>query len=279
MGLKVASSSIHLDVAIQLTREVSLCFLHKFFAILLPASLKERLAYLLLLSSARLLQPQSTMPFKVAIVADSRGGFLQYFLNLHNENQHVTYTTSVYKGRRIEELWHQARARLSSGECDHVYMLGGICNLTSAYFYNGIRTFWPLKNVEDLTYDLIHTTNIVANEALFLGYRGKLTFLPETGADLLAYNHVEHQAQWMIQCQTDLNNNIFFLYEGIKNINSRLGCITPWSFDCIYGRNRHGFLYPKFNKLYDGLHPTPSTAADMARKIIKDVNHVLQWQG
>lgn len=234
--------------------------------------------FLLLFLSAHLVQTliQPNMPLRVAIIADSRGGFLEYFLNLHNENQNVTYTSLVLKGRRVEELWLQARAKLNSGECDHVYVMGGICNLTSAYFYNGIRSFWPLKNVEDLTYDLMHTLNVIANEALFLGHRGKLTFLPETGADLVLYNHVEYPAAWMIQCQKDLINNIFFLYETIKSINFRLGCSTPWTFDCIYGRNRHGFLYPKFNKLYDGLHPTPSTAADMARKIIKDVNHALR---
>lgn len=181
----------------------------------------------LLLTYTHLLLLRLNLPFKVAIIADSRGGFLQHFFNRFNKNQNVSYTTLVFKGRRVEELWLQARAKLNSKECDHVYVLGGICNLTSAYFYNGIRSFWPLRSMEDLTDYLIHSLTIIANEALYIGHWSKLTFLPETGADLLVYNHVDNPAHWMLQCQADLNANILFLYEAIKNINKRLGGIPP----------------------------------------------------
>lgn len=219
---------------------------------------------------------QLDMTFKVAIIADSRGGFFQHFLNLHNDNVNVTYTTLVFSGRRLEELWLQARAKLNAKEFNHVYVLGGICNLTSPYFHNGLRSFWPFKNVEDLAYDLIQLLKVITNEALFLGHQGRLTFLPEIGADLLEYNRVEYPMPWMTKCQVDLNYNIFFLLDEFKSANVRLSCSTTWTFDCVYGRNRHGMFYPKYSRLYDGLHPAPNTAADMVRKIIKDVNLLLQ---
>lgn len=280
MGLKKTSITTDPYIVLQLTREVSLryCYFFDYYFLNLSRISGEGTVcvFLLLLTNSHLLLPGLDMPFKVIIITDSRGGFLQHFLNHFNENQNVSYTTLVLKGRRVEELWLQARTKLNSKEYDHVYVLGGICNLTSAYFYNRIRSFWPLRNMEDLAYDLIHSLNIIANEALFLGHWAKLTFLPETGADLMVYNNVEYPAHWMLQCQVGLNINIFHLYEATKNINSRLGCTTPWTFDCIYGRNRHGNFYLKFSKLCDGLHPTPGTAADMARKIIKDVNHLLR---
>lgn len=68
------------------------------------------------------------------------------------------------------------------------------------------------------------------------------------------------------------NMNVLFLHDTFKKANTKIGCSTPWSYDTVYGRNRHDMLYPKFTKLYDGLHPAPETAADMVRKIVKDIN-------
>lgn len=209
---------------------------------------------------------------KIAVITDSRGGFFQHFFNSSNDNPNVTFTTFVLKGRRIEELWIQTKARIFSDLFDHVYIWGGICNLTSPYFHNNTRTFWPLKHPDDLTYDLIHSIRVIVDEILHLGLRGRITFLPETGINLTTYNQIEWPQHWMVQCQHELNMNILFLHNEFKAANTKIGCTTPWTFDTVYGRNRHGMLYPKFAKLYDGLHPTPSTAADMVRKIMKDAN-------
>lgn len=130
--------------------------------------------------------------------------------------------------------------------------------------------------MEDLTYDLIHTLNIIVEEILFLGLHGKVSFLPETGANLLAYNGVDCPACWMLQCHYDMSVNIPFLCAAFRDANYRLGCSTQWIFDVVYGRNRQGLLYLKQNKLYDGLHPTPLTASAMVKKIIKDTNRALQ---
>lgn len=209
---------------------------------------------------------------KIALVTDSRGGFLQHFLNLYNDNPYITYTTFVFKGRRIEELWLQAKQKLLSGEFYHVYIWGGICNLTSPYFWNGTRSFWPLKHVDDLAHDLIHAINLIANEVNFLDLKGRISFLPETGANLITYNSVCWPQPWMQQCQRDLNINVLYLRDSFKEVNSRMGCSTPWTFDVIFGRNKRGMQYPKYDKLYDGLHPAPRTSAEISRKIIKDAN-------
>lgn len=218
------------------------------------------------------------MSHRINIVADSRGGFLQFFLDRHNDNPNVIYSTKTLKGRKLEELWLQAKDMLIARETDHVYIWGGICNLTSPYYAFGRRSLWLLKSVEELTYDLIHILNTIVSEITFLGLDGKVTFMPETGINLLAYNQVEWPADWMLQCQHDMAVNIPFLYAAFKNANFRLGCTSPWIMDTVYGRNKQGLMYPKFSKIYDGLHPSPSTAADMAKKIIITLSFVFLFQ-
>lgn len=114
------------STAVQLERKVTLCHSREYFILLLFVIVKAGPVFLSLFPSVHLSKAQLIMSFKVAIIADSRGGFLQHFLNLYNENQNVSYTTLVFKGRRVEELWLQARSKLNSGQCDHVYVLGGI---------------------------------------------------------------------------------------------------------------------------------------------------------
>lgn len=162
------------------------------------------------------------MHSKIALICDSRGGFLQYFLDLGNVNSNISYTVLTRKGRRLEELWLQAKPRLLCNEFDHVLLWGGICNITSPYFYQGVRYFWPQKNITDLSFDLIFVMESIANEVSFLGLNGRVTILPETGANLLMYNQVNSPLPWMRQCQADLNSNIPFLLEACKRINGFL---------------------------------------------------------
>lgn len=216
------------------------------------------------------------MTVKICLVTDSRGGFFKFFLDRLNDNVNVEYDVLVLKGRKLEELWLRAKEKIITGECERAYIWGGICNLTSPYYYNGRRSFWPLKNVEELTLDLTHILNGIVNEILHLGLYGKISFLPETGINLLAYNRVDCPMGWMLQCHHDISVNIPFLYSAFRNANARLGCTTPWIIDSVYGRNRQGLLYLKHNKLYDGLHPAPCTASDMVKKIIRNTNRALK---
>lgn len=212
------------------------------------------------------------MAVKIALFCDSRGGFLQFFLDMGNVNSNIEYTVFTRKGRKLEELWLQAKPCLLSKEFDHVLLWGGICNITSPYFHQGVRYFWPQKNITDLSYDLIFVMDSIANEVIHLGLLGRVTLLPETGANLLMYNQVHSPLPWMIQCQADLNSNVPFLLEACKRVNARMNGSTPWTFDIIYNRSKTGEFYIRQGKLYDGLHPTPTAARDMSKKIMNNLN-------
>lgn len=211
---------------------------------------------------------------RIGIFCDSRSGFLQHFLNTSNLSPNTAYTVFTCKGRRFEELWLQAKHKLLLLEFDHVIVWGGICIITSPYFYGGRKFFWPLKHVTDLAYDLIFAYELVANEVIHLGLIGKVTIMPETGGDLIMYNQIIAPLPWMHQCQADLNYNIYYLLMACKRCNRMMGSLTPWTLDAIYGRTKSGALYPRHSRLYDGLHPSPPAAGEMARKIIRFVHEV-----
>lgn len=212
------------------------------------------------------------MVFKIAIIADSRGGFLQHFFVRNNVNNGITYRTFILKGRKIEDLWSVAITKLETGNFDRVYILGGICNITSPYYDNNIRYFWPLRSVRDLIDELCQIIGRLTNDTLHLGKYGKLVFLPEVGADLIMYNNIEFPQPWMLQAQYNLRRYLPRLHDAVRNANHHLGAQTPWDVDTVFGRTKKGELYPKYELLYDGLHPSPPVAGKIAKQIMKDAN-------
>lgn len=189
-----------------------------------------------------------------------------------NHNNGITYRTFLLKGRKLEDLWSVTITKLETGGFDRVYILGGICNITSPYYENNIRYFWPLKSVRDLIDDLCQVIGRLTNNTLHLGKYSKLVFLPEVGADLIAYNNVEFAQPWMLQCQYNLRLYLPRLHDAFKNANYLIGARTPWVVDAVFGRTKKGELYPKYETLYDGLHPSPPAAEKIARQIMKDAN-------
>lgn len=219
------------------------------------------------------------MVYRVAIISDSRGGFLQHFFVMNNRNMNVRYRTFVHKGRGLRILWLIAMAKLESGEFDRVYIMGGICDITSPVYHNNIRSFWPRKHINELAIDLVDILVAITNETLLRGNAGRVVFLPELGADLITYNQIDVPQPWMIECQNDLRANLSFLFNSFKYANYRLGVNTPWLIDVIFGRTKKGELYPRYELMYDGLHPAPMTAGKYAKQIMKDVNEFLNHNG
>lgn len=215
------------------------------------------------------------MVLKVAIISDSRGGFLQHFFIMNNTNANVIYRTFIHKGRGLQILWLFAMAKIESGEFDRVYIMGGICDITSPIYCNNTRYFWPLGQLNDLINSLVNSLVEITQETLSRKLYGKVVFLPELGADLIAYNQIQNPMPWMLACQDDLRANLSFLFNSFKYANYCLGARTPWLIDVIFGRTKKGELYPRYELLYDGLHPTPQTAQKYAKQIMKDVNEFL----
>lgn len=83
----------------------------------------------------------------------------------------------------------------------------------------------------------------------------------------------------MLNCQNDLRANLSFLFNSFKYANFQLGVRTPWLIDVVFGRSKKGELYPRYEMMYDGMHPAPRTAEKYAKQIMKDVNELLTQHG
>lgn len=157
---------------------------------------------------------QFMMNYNIFIVADLRGSFLQPYLDQFNQWPNVTYEVKIYKGRGIRELWRHARELLLHNVADFVYIFVGICNLTSKFKVNGRREFWIGKRPRDKILDLSSLINSIGDEALRLNLYAKIAFLQEIGCDLLRYNQIAVPALWMLQQESDLDEDLLLAQGG-----------------------------------------------------------------
>lgn len=212
------------------------------------------------------------MDYSIYIIADSRGAFLQHFLDSLNIWPNVNFTVEVYKGSGILQLWARARHLLLSEEANFIYLFGGICDLTTKFNMRGRREFWIRKRPRDQIYDQVLLVNNICEEAVKLCFYGKLAFFQEIGCDLLKYNRVTHPRKWMLDQQADLDEWLPLLHREVKDINYKLGVRTPWILDSIYRHTNGRRFYPRYYMMHDGLHPTRDVACKIAEQVIKDVS-------
>lgn len=216
------------------------------------------------------------MVFRITLVCDSRGTLLQHYFNLKNQWNTVSYKVVVLKGRTLWDLWKIACDELMLGKADKVYLLGGICNLTSPVMVQGIRFFWPRKSINNLAAELVQCQIDIYEEILLHQFKGKLVLIPEFGADLIKYNRIAVQNAWMQTCQIDLDYNLPLIHNVTKDLNKAMGVKTPWTLDVLYKTARNGVRYPRYSLLADGLHPTPTVAERIAHQILKDVDEFFE---
>lgn len=212
------------------------------------------------------------MAARIAIVGDSRVGFFQHFFNSLNLHEDITYQVTTLKGRKLLDIWDVARPLLTNHFVDKVFLMGGICNLTSPCFSDGARYFWPTADLNELVNSLYLDLVAVRDDVVSLNCGGLVTLLPELGGNLIVYNQIEYPCMWMIRIQEHLEYLLPRLHAATKQINISMGATTPWFRDTIYRKTKQGFWYPNYNLLYDGLHPDPTSAERMVKQIMKTVN-------
>lgn len=212
------------------------------------------------------------MAIKIAIVGDSRVGFFQHFCNTLNVHEDIAYQVITLKGRKVLQLWDAALPLLRNNQADKVFLLGGICNLTSPCYSDGIRYFWPTTDISDLINALYYDLVAIRDDTVQKNLGGLVTLLPELGGDLVTYNKIDHPCLWMLRLQNCLDRMLPSLQLATKQLNISMGAATPWIRDTIYRRTKQGIWYPNYSLLYDGLHPEPFTAEKMVKQILKTVN-------
>lgn len=212
------------------------------------------------------------MVYNIYVVADSRGARLQSHLNRLNSWCNVSFYVRVMKGKKISVLWEESRSLLLSGRADFVYMYGGICDLTSPLHTREGRKYWMIKRPRELVCDLILSMNGICDEAIGLNLSAKFAFLQEMGCDLIRYNRERRPKTWMLQQQNEFDQWLPALHRATKDMNYSLGVRTPWTLDCIYKHDHQRRFYPRYNLLFDGLHPTPEVTNRIAEQLVKDVS-------
>lgn len=212
------------------------------------------------------------MGIKIAIVGDSRVGFFQHFCNTLNAHEDVTYQVTTLKERNVLQLRDAALPLLRNNHADKVFLLGGICNLTSPCYSECIRYFWPTSDISDLMNSLYYDLVAIRDDIVQQNFGGLVTLLPELGGDLVTYNKIDHPCLWMMRLQSYLDQMLPPLQLATKQLNISMGATTPWIPDTIYRRTKQGIWYPNYSLLYDGLHPEPFTAEKMVKQIMKTVN-------
>lgn len=216
------------------------------------------------------------MVFRVTLVCDSRGTNLQHLFNNGNQWNTVAYKVVVLKGRKLWDLWKVAREELLTERADRVYLLGGICNLTSPVFVHGVRFFWPRKRMNNLAAELVQCEIDIYEDAVLHQLKGKVVLIPEMGADLIRYNQIDVPLEWMTTYQKDLDANLPLIHATTKDLNKAMGVKTPWTLDVLYKTTKSGVRYPKYSVLQDGLHPSMNTAERITRQILKDMDEFFE---
>lgn len=187
------------------------------------------------------------MSYKIYLVSDSRGAFLQKYLDQFNQWPNIVYVVKVYRGRGVMELWKLARNFLLHNKADFVYILEGTCSLTTWFTIKGKPEFWLKKRPRDQIFDLCLLLNNICDEAVQLHFYARISFIQELGCDLIRYNRIAVPAVWMLQQQSDLEEWLPTLHNATKEVDYKLGVRTPWAIDAIYKHDASRKFYPRFH--------------------------------
>lgn len=208
---------------------------------------------------------------KVLLITDSRGNFLQGYLNNHNRDHNaISYQVEVHKGSRIGRLWRFAHQYCLKNSYDLIYILGGICDVTAKQYIEGRKVYWPPGHHGLLGMILVNEINRITDEYLMMQPHPltKLCIVPEVGGDFIKYNFAPLTEE-NIGKQPAIELSMANLRDAAKLANRCMNVTTPWIIDTVYCRNKRGNLVPKYHRLDDGIHPSPRTAEKAAITYIK----------
>lgn len=211
---------------------------------------------------------------RILIVADSRGSWL------HNElrpyQSRLWHFKVVYRnGAGLRKLWEIAEWHLLTTKVDYLVMLGGICDLTDLFYFQGQREAWPPSDIDGRFDHIYQILRDIASNFKLLNLPCKLTILPEPGLDLIRYNRIPHPVPWYpLVIQAEMEERLELLQAYTRLINSHIGSLTPWSLDVTHSY-RNGKLRPIYDRLNDGLHFSRAQVIKLASIIVTFTQHEL----
>lgn len=207
----------------------------------------------------------------IRIYADSRGSWLGRELNRYSSDKYF-FTVLFKRGARLADLWEliEYDLLLSDEKIDFIMVYGGICDLTLKYRNSmGRITYWPHEDMEGSFKQVKIAMMEMVNNLKMIRPGLKLCFLPEAGADLLAYNGVMHPVPYkLLIVQETFEVYLRDLQFVTRLINTRTGATTPWSLDATHRWNA-GKLIPVYSRSFDGLHLTHQQVKKLASLLTK----------
>lgn len=220
----------------------------------------------------------SNKKLQVRVYADSRGRLLKSELYRLNDGT-IHFHTRYRKGAQLVNLWEMAELDLLSGQIDLVILLGGICNITDAYYdHHGRRSFWPPNNITQRFDDIKGLMRDMASNYRLLNTKTKLCFIPEAGIDLVKFNSLKEPISIEVRrLQSDLETELQELRDFTKNLNTSMNVLTPWTLKVTHRRHSNKWI-PVYSRSNDGLHPTLHQAYQIASVLHKFVITLFQMQ-
>lgn len=211
----------------------------------------------------------------ILLITDSRGRFLQGYLNHHNRNfLMVNYTVEVHSGSKLNRLWRLTKQRIQENNFDLIYLLGGICDITHKQYVRGNKVYWPNMDQGQIGSELIDEYVRIVTE--FNGLKNKnntkICLIPEVGGDFIRYNNASPTNDNLVK-QSAIELSLPTIQKAAKNANQQLEMPTPWIIDTIFRRNKRGELVPEYQRLEDGIHPTQRAAERAAIAYIKHAHN------
>lgn len=189
---------------------------------------------------------------RILILADSRGtGIREQLLEIASFNFQVI----VRKGSPTNEIVTRSWAEVSSYKPTQVYIVTGICSITSLNVHNhtiSARYADVREAVQLYGNDMQHTEQQVYQAVFPL--KPKIIFAPIIGVDIAKFNKWTFTTDYQMAQQQLINDCVKELNSVITQWNSARGLRTPWLQRTIH-RNKKGKTTNGYYKLApDGCH-------------------------
>ena len=206
------------------------------------------------------------MTKRYLLIIDSRGRniepLLDHFIILLGADAKFSVLMKV--GARIHELVYVALHLLQSHSFDMIFFMGGVNNLSCKHSRCITPTYTDVPNLVDHMFD-----NFTWAYYKLKPHCKKVVLCHLIGLNFAMYN----QFKWSQCCQypdeqSVVNEGVILVNQAITMMNQDNGVVAPWTQDTVHnlvnGRRVH-----RYNKLYDGLHPSNELMTQWAKLIVK----------
>lgn len=194
---------------------------------------------------------------KILILADSRGRNLEHELDMLLD---CRFRVEFYPGADISETINRASFTISSHRWSQIYVLSGICDLTTKDKSTKIVTLRHASPTLALNHYLstVNAARIKIASYLPPGTsESKCIFAPVTGINLSTYNSHVSNSSTIVESQNQLNHTIELINSEIFRINNHHKAHTPWTSRIIHKQSRRSFSHHYDKLASDGCHFSP----------------------